>query len=147
MSSDGKSEFQGTWHGISRDLLREQPWSWRTSPTGSHKAINQSEVGDFFRWISNHAMSNGGVIARNDVWEEWARADLEPHDKTLDDIKRLGLYGNTRKRVKKAITDNMKHLVFFGLFEANKDHEYTITKKGRLCYGKLFPDQLPIAAE
>ena len=145
MSSD-KNEFEGVWHGWAQRLLREQPFSWTSSPTGHHKAINQLQTRGYFEWIGKHAVANGGTVARKNVWEEYARADLEPHDKTLEDITKLGLFENTQKRVKKAISDGMKTLVFFGLFVANKDHEYTITDKGRRLLFDLDPTAVGPAA-
>ena len=105
-------------------------------------------AGGGFAWIGEKAIANGGCIERNALWEEWAESDLDVHGKTLKDLKSIGAYENTAKRIKKAIADNMKHLVNFGLFEDRKDHVYVITSKGRKYVETLSPqDELPVAAE
>jgi hypothetical protein len=145
---DGLRLFAALWVAIAKELLRENPWPWEASPSGSHKAISQLEVGAFFAWIGEKAVANGGYVERNALWEEWAESDLEVHGKTLKDLKSIGAYENTAKRIKKAIADNMKHLVKFGLFEDRKDHLYVITSKGRKYVEILSPrDKLPVAAE
>jgi hypothetical protein len=101
-------------------------------------------------------------VTRSSTWFAWlcrpAAGKLPPGSRRKrvpdgDELLITGVdaregYANTAKRIKKAIADNMKHLVKFGLFEDPKHHMYVITSKGRKYVEILSPrDELPIAAE
>jgi hypothetical protein len=141
----GLSRFGESWEAMACEFLDSQePWDFSAkAPKGPIAKIVTVEIGGMFVTLANRVLQTK-LFDRSSLTEDYIAAELRPHRRKIEDLTPLGRE-KAVKRVNKAISDDMKVLVAFGLFaNTEKKNVYRLTDLGVSCYERLANEEIAV---
>jgi hypothetical protein len=144
----GLNAFSRSWEAVSIELLStKEPWNFsKKAPKGPTAKIVQIECGAMFVTVANRAMKTR-LFERSSLTKIYLEGELQPHRIRAEDLPPTARE-KAVKRINKAITDDMKTFVEFGLFETTeKKHVYRLTELGASYYERLASQSIPVGGD